>query len=253
MIMKTKKLINYVIQSAVLLIFSSLVTSGAVSADGFLKPPAVFPRDAVVFGKTYADWSAVWYQWVSSMPANANPLFDTADCSAGQSGPVFFLGGRFCSSTDPKCPDKPSERSCTVPAGKALYFPVLNSQCINAEANLGYCGSAGAFITEMRAYLADGIDQTINLGVTVDGKKLKGNLKTDYRVQSNVFSAVLPDKNFLEAVGETGIGAGTYWGVDDGIYVMLQPLPKGTHTINFEGTFPQYKFTLDFTYYLTVQ
>jgi hypothetical protein len=249
--MKTKKLINYVIRSAVLLIFAGLGTSGTVSADGFLKPPDVFPRDAVIFGKTYADWSATWYQWVSSMPANANPLFDTADCSAGQSGPVFFLGGRYCSTTDPACPTKPAQRSCIVPAGKALYFPVVNFQCIDAEAKLGFCGNAGPYISQMRAFIGDGIDQTTNLGVTVDEKKLEGNLKTDFRVQSTVFTA-LPNKNLYQATGEK-IKAGTYWGVDDGIYVMLQPLPKGMHTINFEGTFPQYNFTLNFTYHLIVQ
>jgi len=246
--MKTKK----PIQNAILMGMVALGISGTASADGFLSPPSVFTRDAVAYGRTLADWSSAWYQWVSSMPAAANPLFDKADCAAGQSGPVFFLGGRFCSTLDPDCPSRPAERSCTVPAGKALYFPVLNSQCIDAEAKLGFCGSAGPVITEMRAYIADIIDHTAGLEVKVDGKKLKGNLKTDYRVQSTVFDAVLPAGNLLEAIGEPGIGAGTYWGVDDGIYVMLQPLPPGEHTLNFKGSFPAYNFSLDFTYHLTV-
>ena len=254
--MKTKKLIDYIIQSVVLLVLAGLGTTETAFADeggyGFLMPPAVFPRDSVVFGKTYADWSAAWYQWVSSMPANANPIFDTATCDTGQSGPVFFLGGKFCRIGDDKCSPNSFERSCTVPAGKALYFPVLNSQCIDEEAKTDNCSGASAFITQMRAIVAGVIDPATDLGVTIDGKKLKGNLKTDYRVQSTVFTAVLPDDNFLKAIGEN-IGAGTYWGVDDGIYVMLQPLHKGSHTINFKGTLPQYGFSLNATYHLTVQ
>ena len=40
--------------------------------------------------------------------------------------------------------------------------------------------------------------------------------------------------------------------MDDGIYVLLQPLCVGKHTLQFKGTFPEYGFTLDFTYLLTV-
>ena len=77
--MKTKKL-KYIIQCALILSLVGLGTSRTGVADeDHHNSPAVFPRDAVVFGRTYADWSAAWYQWVSSMPATANPLFDTVD------------------------------------------------------------------------------------------------------------------------------------------------------------------------------
>lgn len=229
------------------------VAGPCMAGRGFYPPSAVFPRDAVVYGKTYGEWSSAWYQWVSTQPASKNPLFDTADCSAGQSGPVWFLGGRYCSTLDPSCPDKPATRECTVPAGKALYFPVVNFQCADAEAKLGYCGDAGPIVTEMRAFIADGIDQTTNLRVEVDGRAVLGDLKRDFRVQSPFFTSFLPEDNFLAAIGETGVGAGQVWGVDDGIYVMLKPLTRGKHTIRFAGTFPQYNFSLDFTYDVTVK
>jgi len=238
-------------------LFVGLAVLGAagptLAAGGHYPPSAVFARDAVAYGRTYSEWSAAWYQWVSTQPASANPLFDTAPCSAGQSGPVWFLGGRYCSTENAECPTLPSERTCTVPAGKALYFPVVNFQCADAEARLGFCGPAGPVVNEMRAFIGDGIDQTINLRAEVDGRAIRGDLKTDFRVQSPFFTSFLPEDNFLAAIGEAGIGAGQVWVVDDGIYVMLKPLPRGPHTLRFTGTFPQYNFTLDFTYYLTVK
>jgi hypothetical protein len=34
--------------------------------------------------------------------------------------------------------------------------------------------------------------------------------------------------------------------------VMLDPLKKGQHSLNFKGTFPQFNFSLDVTYHLTI-
>ncbi|UPU37854.1 hypothetical protein M1B72_09140 [Geomonas paludis] len=218
----------------------------------------VYPRDTVVFGNTYSGWSAAWQQWADSIPAKEHPLFDTADCSTGQSGPVWFLGGRFCVSGDTTCADQPAVRSCTVPKGKALFFPIVNFGCLNAEAAKGFCGQdvpnhpAEAYITQMRAAIANAIDQTVDLHVWVDGKEIQVDLKKDFRVQSVAYSAALPEGNLLDAIGE-GILAGDYWGVDDGVYLMLQPLSQGQHTLRFKGTFPDYGFTIDFTYNLNVQ
>jgi hypothetical protein len=102
--------------------------------------------------------------------------------------------------------------------------------------------------------IADIIDQTTGLQVTVDGKRLKGNLLKDFRVQSTVYTSLLPDGNLYQALGEPMIKKGSYVGVDDGVYVMLEPLSKGPHTLNLKGSFPpQFNFVLDFTYNLIVQ
>ncbi|HWI41312.1 MAG TPA: hypothetical protein VNX25_07475 [Verrucomicrobiae bacterium] len=214
---------------------------------------AAYPADSVIFGATYGDWSAAWQQWALSMPSAKHPLFDTADCSTGQSGPVWFLGGRYCGTEQPGCQSLPAERTCTVPHGKALYFPIVNSACLDTEAEKGFCGSAQPIIAQMRAYLAGYLDEATDLRVTVDGKPLQGgDIKKGFRVKSPVHPVTLPAGNLLQALDEN-IPAGTYLNVDDGYYVMLQPLPQGNHTINFHGRFPQQNFTLDFTYRLTVQ
>lgn len=222
----------------------------SVDADELSNKPGVYPRDSVVFGGTYSSWAAAWQQWADAIPAKEHPLFDTADCSKGQSGPVWFLGGKFCRVDDTECAKKPAVRSCTVPQGTALFFPVVNFGCLNGEAEAGYCGDK-AVVTEMRTFIGDAIGKTTDLQVTVDGARLRGDLH-EYRVQSPVYTAILPEGNLLEAVGEK-INPGAYWGVDDGVYILLEPLPPGDHVLNFKGTFPQYGFTLDFTYNLSVK
>jgi hypothetical protein len=222
--------------------------------------PRVYSKNSVVFNRTFADWSAAWRQWADSLPANKHPLFDTAPCSEGNSGPVWFLGGRFCAmDVNQNCENVPTVRTCEVPQGVALYFPVLNSGCLDGEAAAGQCSpgpgvkSAGPSISEIRKAVADGIDQATGLQVTVDGKPIKGDIKKNFRVQSTVYTSLVPAGSLYPAVGEPNIVEGTYTGVDDGIYVMLKPLKKGSHTLNFKGTLPQWDFNLDFTYNIIVQ
>ncbi len=223
-----------------------LMATSAEAADKF------YPPNSVVYGRTYADWSAAWHQWADSLPAAHHPLFDTADCSAGQSGPVWFLGGRNCApDVNNNCEGLPAVRTCNVPVGTALYFPVLNAACLDAEAEYGFCLGAGPIITEMRAAIADAIDQTTDLEVTLDRHRIK--LEKGFRLQSPVYQSMVPDGSLYQALGEQQIIAGTYLGVDDGIYVMLRPLSKGSHTLNFKGTFPQWEWTIDTTYNLIVE
>ncbi len=236
----------------------ALTLSTAVLGD----QPKVYPRDSVVANRTLADWSAAWRQWADSMPADNHPLFDTASsCSEGNSGPVWFLGGKFCAFPTPPgqvCDNSHAVRTCNVPRGVSLYFPVVNTSCLDGEAIAGQCITPGGFsagpnITQIRQVAAEMIDHTENLEVSIDGKLLEGNLKNNFRVQSTVYTTLLPDNNLYQASGETNIVKGQYIGVDDGVYVMLKPLPKGRHTLNFKGRFTLFDFNLDVTYNLFVQ
>lgn len=236
-----------------------LFTTSWAGENKEMGPVKYFSLDSVIYGRTYSDWSAAWQQWAGSMPWTAHPLFDTADCSVGQSGPVWFLGGKFCpTNAEPgECPGPQDAftRSCEdhVPAGKALYFPILNYACLDIEAANNNCGDAGPYIAEIRSEVGS-IDLFAGgLEVTVDGKKITGNLKEIFHVQSIVYTSSLPEDNLLIGIGYENIPAGTYWGVDDGYYVMLKPLSPGDHTINFKGGFPAFDFYLDVTYELTVE
>jgi hypothetical protein len=53
----------------------------------------VVPPEVNVFGRTYGEWSATWWQWLLSIPAPTNPMLDPTGqhCDVGQSDLLFFL------------------------------------------------------------------------------------------------------------------------------------------------------------------
>jgi hypothetical protein len=65
--------------------------------------------------------TAKWWQWALSIPVFENPLLDQTGekCMVGQRGPVWFLVGNFGGGD--------TTRSCSIPEGKRLFFPVINS------------------------------------------------------------------------------------------------------------------------------
>src|SRR5262249_30989177 len=85
----------------------------------------------------YANLTADWWQWVFSRPAidiggtNTNPVLDStgAFAAVGQENGIgpgdksFFLAGTFGGA---------ATRTVTVPADKALFFPINNFEADNA-------------------------------------------------------------------------------------------------------------------------
>ena len=183
------------------------------------------------FGKKFRDWSAEWWQFALSLPASENPLVDaTGDkCAVGQHGEVWFLVGSFIG---------PVTRACSIPEGKALFFPAINLVDINLTTQTA---------DELRAEIAPCLDAVTTLTVEVDGTPVEKLAKA--RVKSSVFEVTLPPGGFLPA--------GTYSPVvDDGFYVMLKPLALGNHTVRIlaasAGCSIQPPFSQDVTYNLTV-
>jgi hypothetical protein len=209
--------------------------------------PKVIPPNSVAFGRTYSEWSAAWNQWADSIPVANHPLFDNGDCSVGQSGPVWFLGGKFCSINNTNCGTDNVVRTCNVPAGKAIYIDVLSSEFSSLELN-----DPKAQIADLRLLCESGIDGATDLSLDIDGASVP-HLKDRFRVQSTAFVFTLPDDNLFNAVGEGPFPGGAYFpGVDDAVYVMLSPLPAGPHQVHFHGFLPAFNFTLDITYNLVV-
>jgi hypothetical protein len=198
------------------------------------------PANSRAFGLFYGDWSARWWQWAFSMPISEHPLFGTADCSAGQSGRVWFLGGG------------PSPRpACVVPRGVALFLPIINAECSNLEGN----GNTDAELRSCAKSLADLISTDPDkLYATLDGIRIVG-LK-HLRVQSPLCAfGPLPPDNFVQYFcGESCAPAGsTGISVSDGYYLLLPPLPPGSHTLHFHGEVPDFDFAIDMTYNLVVE
>jgi hypothetical protein len=201
----------------------------------------VMPVQSNVHGRSYGEWSAAWWQWAFSMPADDNPLTDTADCSASQSDHVWFLGGSFAAVEQGGEFVGMATRSCIVPTGTFLFVPVINAEASTLEGD-------GTTEAELRAE-ANGLqDLATNMSITIDSVSVPGI--NGYRVESPLFTyGPLPAGNLLGAdAGATSPAVG------DGVYVMVKPLNVGEHTIHFSGKVEAQDFTfrLDITYNITV-
>ena len=180
----------------------------------------VFPVDSKPYGKSYADWSAIWWQWLLSIPKDKSPAGDSTgeDCGTNQQGPIWFLAGTFGGS---------AERTCTIPSGKAIMFSPINSECSYAEypeekteSDLLECAKTFQ-------------DQTTSAQVTINGTAIENLDK--FRIQSPPFNVTIPENNVF------GTSPGPTQAVSDGLWVILKPLPVGEHKIGFKGS------SVDFT------
>jgi hypothetical protein len=220
---KMKKI--YSLGAVLIVLFAMTMSSTAMEKQTNGNPnPGVLPPNSKPHGSTYGEWSANWWQWVLSMPINKNPSWDTANCAEGQSSNVWFLAGTFV-------PGKVT-RTCTVPAGKSLFFPIVNTVWISTD--------DGDTLEIARAETKAYIDQTTLLEVSIDGVPLE-NLQ-NYRAVSPPF-----DSNLI--FGEPVV---TYSpSISDGYWLMLAPLSAGEHTISILGKINP-DFVVDVTYQLTV-
>jgi hypothetical protein len=217
--------------------------------------PGVMPPQSHPHGATYGQWNARWWQWLYQTPVNINPEFSPAgtadapaavDCSAGQSDHVWFIGGTFLpTSSNPQIARSDVYRTCSIPTGTFLFFPILNTESDNLS-----CQTNTTFTAEqLRAAAKLGIDDIVpgSMSATIDGAPVAGleDGYSVYRSPSPWFSYTLPASNVgqLPEVCGKSFPAGTQpppvdghaGATADGIYLMLRPLSPGIHTVHFGG------------------
>lgn len=221
-----------------------------LSSPAQAEPPSpLFGLEDTPYGASHQEWAARYWQWFFSLPAGAHPLFGSADCSAGQTGRVWFLGGAFETVDEGGQLYARATRDCTLPSSTVLFLPLIDAECSELEGN-------GATEEELRTCatgLGDFITQD-SLLLEIDGQPVDVDLMT-HRMQSPFFSfGPLPEDNLFgvpQWSGETSPS------VSDGVYVMLRPLRVGSHTIHFEASLDPTSigfsvFNVDVTYNLTV-
>ncbi len=239
--------IRNVLVPAMLLVLCAMLASlhatpaSAGPGKGRQDAVGVLPPQSNPYGASYGDWSARWWQWAYSLPVAGHPLFAEtgADCGAGQSGSVWFLGGVFNVS------GSATRDECVVPAGKALFFPILNVEwdniCPVTEPPL-----SNAELAAIAKWYIDGV---VDMDCEVDGLPVR--TLTAYRCTTGPFSVTFPAGGIFDYFCGTAPGE---WGpmMGDGYYLMLAPLSQGdSHTIHFHATQADVGFTLDITYHLT--
>lgn len=220
------------------------LTSQVASGQGNPNP-GVIPSEARAYGLSYGEWGAQWWRWAYSFPVAQFPPLQSGelDCSAGQSGPVWFLAGTVRQG--------PVTRSCTIPTGKALFIPIITYLNDYPCPDPNFQPPPGETLEQ---FLTEGAQAVINLvtelEVAVDGHSL--NDLFSYRATSRLFTFTADPS--LVALDPCVTGTEQF-GVTDGYAIMLNPLPSGLHTIFFRGLIDfggGSTFEVQVTYNLTI-
>lgn len=198
-------------------------TASASASDPQTSGQALPPHSAVE-GIPLGEWTGAWWQWADAAPEAVNDVAGT-QCGLRQSGLVWFLAGSFSSGK--------MHRHCTVPQGKYIFFPIINSVMSSDEDKPTSCNDLMDQAKQMS-------NEPKNLHVTVDGKNVDNPVA--YReASSKCFNLPANVKQDEEATPTASNG---YW-------IMLRPFARGTHTISFGGQLDD--FSQDITYELAVE
>jgi len=154
-----------------------------------LRLPPIVPPD--LFRPVYSLLAEKWWLWAFSIPVSEHPLFDPTGelCNVGQSGPVWYLGGSFVGGE--------VDRTCTVPGGKFIFFPLLNTECSSLEPEPFICSNKSECL-ECNDKFYSPEDE---LSLEIDGVNV-GHLQK-FRVQSRLFHFTLGEDSIF------GLPAGT--------------------------------------------
>jgi hypothetical protein len=177
----------------------------------------MYPRNYEPFGKSWEKWTAIWCNWLLSIPRDRNPAVDETGKNSSQNQTdenVWFLAGTFGNNI-------PVRRKCTVPESKAILFAIADKEDSFAE-DLDITNEV-----ELSWRARTSMDRLINLKLIVDGKRLL-NLK-EYRVHSEFFDLTFPKNNVYD------VKPGLTRSVCDGYWAFLKPLPIGSHEIFFSA------------------
>ena len=206
-------------------------------------------------GKT-AQLAIAWTKWAYSKPEAESPLIGSYEggdkCDGRPVSPTpgkkktWFLAGTPDGSV--------VERTCTVPVGRRLFFPLVSATFFITEPGETKQQARQAVTDFIREVLKD---PDLSIEVTVDGKEDKS--KRIDRARTRFFNVTFPEDNIF---AEFGVEAGKYETISNGLWVTLPPLSKGEHTIHWEVSAPNVDldpstaglegFFQNVTYHLTV-
>ncbi len=222
----------------------TITTNGANDNSSSLKTSDasyVFPSNANMYGKSYAEWAAEWWKWNLQFDCAHFPIRDVDGSleNQNQSGKVFFLAGR-----------RGNTLSVTVPSGFSLFLPLITFEsdypCASDTSLQPAPGeSVEHFLTTMTQGSVDAMDQ---LSLTIDGYTI-GNMG-NYQVISPMFT-ISANADLANCFDDCISGSQQLF-VGGGYFFMLKKLSPGTHTIHrVGGASSLFPFLYDITYNIT--
>lgn len=150
-----------------------------------------------------------WWSWAASEPESTNPVADEdgGDCARNQPKDIWFLAGTFGTR---------AARSCPVPAGVPLGFPLVN--------RIGGTADCVQFMDDVEG------------SAVLDGKKVQADV---YRDQAVTVEGTVG--NPVTGTDETFEGTGC------GLWVQLPGLESGVHTLKIRGRAADFATGVDYT------
>ena len=194
------------------------------------------------YGTSYQELAGAWYVWAGEFPASSSPVTSDGDvdCSLGQSGKIWFLAGNFGGFFDEA---NPAVRRCSIPRGKALFFPIANT--------VFWAPEDGDTVDEVRRGANLQLQGITELSVELDGKAIEDPFA--YRAQSPPGGFPLPYGPLLRDFGfEDPLPDPRQPAVADGYWILLAPLSRGSHEIVIHAGDGK-ELNIDVTYHLTVE
>lgn len=182
-----------------------------------MRSDLLYELNSYPFDKSWKEWAASWCKWMLSIPKEYNPSLDQTGkyCSVNQNDEnVWFLTGTFGNISLVK-------RKCVIPAGKALFFPVLVKEDSFAE------DSDLKTELDLIKRSTDATNRVVCMKAIIDGEEVTGI--ENYRVQSDVFDLKFPIDNVYK------VRPGLTRSVCDGYWLFVKPLGEGKHSLYFKG------------------
>eukprot|EP00245_Coleochaete_scutata_P018502 TRINITY_DN9672_c0_g1_i1.p1 TRINITY_DN9672_c0_g1~~TRINITY_DN9672_c0_g1_i1.p1 ORF type:complete len:225 (-),score=44.75 TRINITY_DN9672_c0_g1_i1:528-1202(-) len=186
-------------------------------------------------GFSYPQLQAKWWNFILGQPDGFDPRGDLTGelCGSGQSGDVWFLVGSVGQG------GRVVHRTCAVPSGKSLFFPIINQARFSDMVLSG--------LKEKATQEQVSISQAAVVRAWVDGQEIR-NVR-QYLSQSVEFEMEIAEDNKFNLHP----GAMMTPVVDEGYYLLLMPLAQGSHKIRIQAAHAEGEGgMIDVTYKLRV-
>jgi hypothetical protein len=172
-----------------------------------------------------------WLRWAFAQPWSIGPVNDPtgASCAMGQQGSVWYLAGTSGGAVT---------RECTIPVGKKLVLPLVNSWWTFPEEFYPDEDAIAAGIPESIDWLQNNFAHTCALTLRLDGEDVipggfDDMLDELYIETFEPFEVELhPDDHYMS---QYDVAGGPMLTTGAGYYARINPLPPGDHVLELGG------------------